>query len=259
MKKITIILSAIAIFILGLVVGLICAPKKNTPDTLLLTNPATSNTAQKKPSPEASYVSDDPYILDLEANYADNGSNCWQNSISQLDTQFDIVFLGDSLTKYNDWQELFPDKTVLNYGYGDATLEGIYYFKNSIIDLNPDYLFLGGGTNKLTQLGENNIKCYRAMLEAFTKCTYSKIYVQSIPPLTREGCRLFGYTVEDIVSYNNQLKALADEYGCTFVDIYSLYADSEGYLADENSVDGVHLTEDAYKPWNEAVKKEIYQ
>lgn len=265
MKKSIIIFSSIIIFIAGLLIGFVLAQKittsntPNNPSTILMAPDDTASTppSQPKPRKDATYVSDDPYILELEATYSDNGSNCWQNSIDQLNTQFDIVFLGDSLTKYNNWQELFPDKNVLNYGYSDATLEDIYYFKNSVIQLNPDYIVIGGGTNRLTKLGDKNIHCYRAMLEAFTQCTYAKIYVQSIPPLTRQGCSLFGYTVQDIQDYNKQLEDLANEYGCTFVDIYSLYADSDGFLNDRDSVDGIHLTEDAYIPWEEAIKQAL--
>lgn len=268
MKKSTFFFINFIIFTIGLLLGLIIATniiqhKTNITSDDITTytetsdSQSTSTPSQPKPRKDATYVSDDPYILELEATYSDNGSNCWQNSIDQLNTQFDIVFLGDSLTKYNNWQELFPDKNVLNYGYSDATLEVIYAFKNSVIQLNPDYIVIGGGTNRLVQLREENIHCYRAMLEAFTQCTYAKIYVQSIPPLTRQGCALFGYTVQDIQDYNKQLEDLANEYGCTFVDIYSLYADSDGFLNDKDSVDGVHLTEDAYIPWEEAIKQTL--
>ncbi len=46
-----------------------------------------------------------------------------------------IVFIGDSLTGYFDWQKRFPDYDVKNLGIGGETVEGLMGRMDRIISV----------------------------------------------------------------------------------------------------------------------------
>jgi lysophospholipase L1-like esterase len=54
-------------------------------------------------------------------------------------------------------------------------------------------------------------------------------------------------TLPEIQEVNARLKVLAKELGVEFLDFNHIIAKDNGYLKDEYSVDGMHLTEDAYR------------
>lgn len=87
------------------------------------------------------------------------------------------------------------------------------------------------------------------VMEAF--CT--KIYVQSILPV-REPSEVDN---EKIIEANDILRELALEHDCVFIDLHSAFVDSDGKLIEEYSKDGVHLKEEAYEVWVEAIREYI--
>ena len=62
----------------------------------------------------------------------------------------DIVFVGDSLTEGARWDELFPDKPVINRGINADTVNGVLLRLDDIISGKPAKIFLLIGTNDLT-------------------------------------------------------------------------------------------------------------
>jgi lysophospholipase L1-like esterase len=53
---------------------------------------------------------------------------------------------------------------------------------------------------------------------------------------------------------NGRLATLAAEYGYTYIDLFSLMADTNNHLPRSFSVDGLHLSYKAYKVWADAIK-----
>jgi lysophospholipase L1-like esterase len=58
----------------------------------------------------------------------------------------------------------------------------------------------------------------------------------------------------EIMELNSMLKSMAEETGHTYVDLFSLMADSNNHLPRSYSVDGLHLSYKAYKVWADAIK-----
>ena len=62
-----------------------------------------------------------------------------------------LVFIGDSLTQWFDWQRRFPDDAVMNLGISGETVEGLLSRREAIREKvhNPDIIFLMSGINDL--------------------------------------------------------------------------------------------------------------
>ena len=75
------------------------------------------------------------------------------------------------------------------------------------------------------------------------------IYIMGLSPVTRTKAQEKVFTPERLAAYNEALYALALEKECYYVDLMDALADEEGYLPEEKSVDGVHLTRSKYMEW----------
>jgi len=83
----------------------------------------------------------------------------------------------------------------------------------------------------------------------------AKIYIQSVLPISEEKDKSKDiFTIKKIAEFNDGLKALAADKGATYIDLYSLFSDENGYLPAANTWDGVHLNSKDYVRWSEYLK-----
>jgi lysophospholipase L1-like esterase len=68
------------------------------------------------------------------------------------------------------------------------------------------------------------------------------IYLQSVLPRSAE----FRAEVE---AYNREIRAIADELGVTYIDLYPAFLAPDGSIRDELTLDEVHLTGAGYRLW----------
>jgi lysophospholipase L1-like esterase len=135
-----------------------------------------------------------------------------------------LVFIGDSLTEWFDWQRRFPEHHVINLGISGEQVEGLLDRVDRIrkqLD-NPDYIFLMTGINNIV-LGQYGITGpYRDIVRNLTTW-YKKaiIVVQSILPVSLEWI-----SNDTIKETNVHLEQIAHEYGAEYLDIHSLFVDS---------------------------------
>ncbi|NEQ68934.1 MAG: lysophospholipase, partial [Symploca sp. SIO2D2] len=85
----------------------------------------------------------------------------------------------------------------------------------------------------------------------------AQIVVQSILPhgaekATWEGRdRLLSIPNKDIQEINQKLKKIAHDEGAIYLELYPLFADTNGNLKMELSTDGLHLNQQGYQVWND--------
>ncbi len=159
----------------------------------------------------------------------------------------DIVFLGDSLNDGCRWHELFPDLPVKNRGINADTTEGVLRRLPEILEGKPAAIFLMIGTNDLPwyeyHADADILTHYRGILE---KCRgmapATRVYVQSLLP--REAT----YTWR-IRRLNDHLRALADEFGMTYIDLFPAFLGEHGGLKREITNDSLHLLAGGYAIW----------
>ncbi len=165
-----------------------------------------------------------------------------------------LVFIGDSLTQWFDWQTRFPRYRVTNLGISGETVQGLLLRRERIrsqID-SPDYIFLMTGINNIANEQYDIVVPYREIVRNLA--TWHKeatIVVQSILPV---DLTWISNTV--IKDTNRRIAAIAAEYGAAYLDVFELFIDAEGipkpgYLSD----DGVHLASRGYTVWSEAIER----
>ncbi len=165
-----------------------------------------------------------------------------------------LVFIGDSLTQWFDWQERFPEYVVANLGISGETVEGLLArleYIRSQVD-NPDYFFIMSGINDIANGQYRIVEPYREVVRYLTNWyKKSKVVVQSILPVDLQWINN-----NIIIATNHNLEKLAAELASRYLDIYSTFVDSNGnpkkeYLSD----DGVHLANRGYAVWAHEVEK----
>ncbi len=164
-----------------------------------------------------------------------------------------LVFIGDSLTQWYDWQRRFPDYAVTNLGISGEPVEGLLDRRDRIRSRieNPDFIFLMTGINNIAMEQYDIAGPYRELVRNFT--TWYKqatIVVQSILPVTLE------WISNDVIkNTNRRLSGIAREFDADYLDLFSLFVDAKGnpksgYLSD----DGVHLAGKGYEVWANEVE-----
>lgn len=167
----------------------------------------------------------------------------------------DIILLGDSITAGFPTDTLLKGFSVLNKGVaGDRTDHVLERLNRDVIELAPSAVFLLIGINDIGGGFSNNtfLVNYERMVLRITKnVPGTKLFIESILPTRGIDNR----PLERIQLLNVELHKLAMKYGVKFLDIYPLFVNAKGELAEEFSDDGIHLTLPAYQKWADYLKQ----
>lgn len=175
----------------------------------------------------------------------------------------DIVFLGNSITDGCEWAELFNNRHIKNRGISGDRSDWLLERLDPIIEGHPKKLFLMIGINDLAAgvAPDQIVANVARLIDRFrAESRWTKIYVQSILPVN--GVDLPGYERRGayaalIVPTNKRLEALCDEKEVTYLDVWGALADENGNLDKRYTLDGLHLTGDAYLVWRDAIKYHV--
>lgn len=193
----------------------------------------------------------------------------------------DIVFLGNSLTEGGKWSEYFADVNaklnkkggaIRNRGIIGDTFGGINDRLDPILEGKPAKLFFLCGTNDISHnlsadsIANGVMSVVKRVKAASPK---TKIYLQSLLPFNESFNRyklLTGKTAM-VSEINAKLAKMAKEEKVEFVNLYPLFLEngaedlkkpaSEQVLSKSITRDGLHLTQDGYKIWIEAIRKYV--
>jgi lysophospholipase L1-like esterase len=165
-----------------------------------------------------------------------------------------LVFIGDSLTQWGDWERRFPGYQVSNLGISGETVEGLLARRERIRTQieNPDFIFLMTGINNIATDQYDIIPPYREIVRNLT--TWYKqatVVVQSLLPVE------FEWISNNVIKEaNRRIEEISREFSAEYLDVYRLFVDAEGtplsgYLSD----DGVHLAGNGYDAWAKEVER----
>lgn len=73
------------------------------------------------------------------------------------------------------------------------------------------------------------------------------IYLINLTPTTKNKSDSTPFNKDNITRLNGALLELCGEKECYYIDLWSCFADEDGYLPSKNSTDGVHITASQYK------------
>jgi hypothetical protein len=87
----------------------------------------------------------------------------------------------------------------------------------------------------------------------------AQIYVQAILPVSRATHERNVYMVnnDNIRMFNQLISDMAQAQQVHFIDTYEALADSEGFLPDDASSDGIHLSRDYNQIWMNYLKEHV--
>lgn len=165
----------------------------------------------------------------------------------------DIVFVGNSLTDYAPWHELFPGISIKNRGIAMDDIRGVNHRIDGIIQGQPKTIFLLIGTNDLEYIQnlDSILYSYRNLVEYLVKHTPStQVFLQSVLPTKNIELR----KNKDILALNAGIKAIAVDFNLVYINIFDLLCDQKNELRSDLSADGLHLNGEGYKIWADAIK-----
>lgn len=168
------------------------------------------------------------------------------------------VLLGDSITDFFNWYELFYDfsknsgQAVYNRGIsGDTTdrlLERLY---ENVLNIEPKNIVLLIGTNDIGRglplsMSVENVS--KIIEESKKVCPDINFILQAVYPINRGMRDKFEKrSNKKIDLMNKEFIKLSEKYNCIWVDMTDKLKDETENLKKEYTFDGLHLNVNAYK------------
>ncbi|MEL6223497.1 MAG: GDSL-type esterase/lipase family protein [Cyanobacteria bacterium J06627_8] len=176
------------------------------------------------------------------------------------------ILLGDSISLWFPHDQLPTTTAWLNQGISGEVSTGLLNRLDLIEETQPDYIFVMIGINDLLrnvsdrQLLDNHQQIIRRLTQMHPS---SLIVVQSMLPHSAEDAtwegkaRLLSISNDRIRRLNAELAAIAREENIQFLDLAPFFTNRQGNLPMELSTDGLHLNDEGYQIWANALR--IYQ
>ena len=176
----------------------------------------------------------------------------------------DIVMLGNSLTEFGgDWNLRIKNASglIVNRGIMGDDATGMLHRLNQITPSQPRKIFVGCGINDVSHKLSNKevaARVQRLLTEIIRQSPHSQVYYFSLLPINESFGRwksLNGRT-NDIPIINRMMEAWCLKNGITYIDVFShMTMQGSNILRNELSVDGLHLSEEGYSVWVDAIKQ----
>ena len=200
------------------------------------------------------------YMRTVSDSYLDNPQYNARFSMFEISKRDSakIVFAGDSITAFGNFNEFFNEKDIVNRGIGSDVSEGLYNRIDQIIELRPKMVFIMIGINDIKEnvaIDQTKQYCKLTCEKIKNELPNTQIYLLSIlPTMTADEQQ-----VNNICSINKWYELYCrDNQQIEYVNLYPLYLDDLGKPNESlYSKDGVHLNGDGYKVWVEAVSTYI--
>lgn len=171
-----------------------------------------------------------------------------------------ILFTGSSsIRMWADLKDYFPDKNVLNRGFGGSeTTDLIYYAGKLIVPYQPRQIFIYEGDNDLNsgKSPEEILASTEDLLRLIRKELPKKTPVYFITPKPS----LARWEMKDkYLKYRQMLKAWCSKNkNVTCVDMWAALTDQNGdVLKDIFIEDGLHLNKQGYQIWSAMISKYV--
>ncbi len=167
-----------------------------------------------------------------------------------------IVMLGDSITDFGEWHELFRGYPIFNRGISGDTIGGVQRRLSEIVALNPVQIFMMIGINNFAHCFtlEETLSAYDSLLQHMrTELPNTELFLQSVLPI-REGSHAYIHNNENIILLNKHIQQQAPLYQARFIDLFSVFLDETGQMNETLAVDGIHLNGAGYLLWKKCIE-----
>lgn len=167
--------------------------------------------------------------------------------------RYDVVMFGDSLTERGHWQDMFPEVRIGNRGIGGDDTSGMLARVAAVEATGAKKVFIMAGTNDLSRRAAPDIIAKNIIAIA------KKFSLKGITPVIQStifsGEQRKGKNPK-IRQINELLELNAQANGFLYLDVNRFIA-PDGYLKNQYTVDGTHLTVEGYQVWKKALERFI--
>ena len=182
------------------------------------------------------------------------------------ETFSDTLFIGDSrtvgLSEYGDLgqAEVFANSgmSVFNLFQAQVTLKnGTKQGLDEVLSSNRyGSIYLMLGINELGYEEQSILRQYRTVVEQIrAKQPQATLILEANLHVTREkAAKSDIYNNRKIDALNKAIEAIAEETGCRYLNVNSLFDDENGNLAAGYSTDGSHILGKYYSVWVEWIR-----
>lgn len=231
------------IWLLGSCVAGAFAPEETVPTTAPTTDPTTA------PTTAPTTVPTEPPTTDPFANMVDES---WYDN---------TLFIGDSRTiGLRDYArignaEYFCSVGMSVFNYESATAQDKNFERQALASLlsskTYDKIFVNLGINEAGYPISSLMGSYKDLLDMIRQAQPDAVIIlQGILNVSKNYADGRSYfTPDNINTINDEIRALSDDSSIYYIDINAYFSDANGYLDPDRTIDGCHLTEDAYKEW----------
>ena len=175
----------------------------------------------------------------------------------------EIVFLGNSITDFCEWSEMFRDLRIKNRGISGDITEGVLYRLQEVTDSKPLKVFIMIGINDLSKNIPNTqiLFNYEDIIKSIKRASpKTKIYVQSVLPVN-DKFKEYPHHVNKtnaIIELNSDLQKLAQIHRVEYIDLYSVFKDASNRLDEKYTLDGLHLNGAGYLLWKKTIEPLVH-
>ncbi len=172
--------------------------------------------------------------------------------------QNQTVLLGDSITDFFNWYELFCDfskvsgQAVYNRGIsGDTTDRLLERLEENVLSIKPRNIVLLIGTNDIGRgipLSITLENVDKIITTTKKLCPDVNFIFEAVYPINRPmRFKNEKRSNEKINEMNVKFKKLAEKHSCTWLDFTDSLKDKDGELKKDFTYDGLHINAQAYE------------
>jgi lysophospholipase L1-like esterase len=167
-----------------------------------------------------------------------------------------LLFIGDSLIQFFNWQGRFPEREIMNFGMPGETAEGLLARLPNITDRvqSPGLVMVMTGINNIAMEDYGFLTTYEKIIAHLLQTyEHTPIIMTSLLPAD-----LF-FLGEAIPRVNSILQDIAQRYDILYLDLYPLFIDMDSKPVTRYfEADGVHLSSEGYELWASTLENTIF-
>lgn len=174
------------------------------------------------------------------------------------DSPEDIVFLGNSITAYTNWNELLCLPQARNRGISGDTTFGLLERLDEVTNGKPAKIFLLIGINDISRNVPAGLilRNYKKILERIREeSPRTEIFIQTILPVNNTFTRYKNHYNKDeiIATVNRGIRQFTYMENVNLIDLHSHFLDKQNRLDRKFTEEGLHLNAAGYELWKTLV------
>jgi len=167
-----------------------------------------------------------------------------------------LLFIGDSLIEFFNWQERFPEYKLYNFGAAGETAEGLYARLPNIIARiqSPDLILIMTGINNIAMEDYGFLATYEKIIDLLQN-SYQRatITITSLLPIE------LSFLGDAVPRVNKRLQDIARHKNISYLDLYPLFLGKDlKPVSAYYEMDGVHLSAKGYEVWAQTLENTVF-